>query len=325
MSSSPTAVAIGLVALAVVFVFVCGANDGGVLLALALRQSPAGAALLLGMLLVAIVAGPALFGLAVARTFTARLVSAEEGGGHLVVAVGVLVAVVLVLVFTWRGVPTSVTLAVVGALGGAGLGLGAVPSWTMLGQVLAVGAAAPLVGGGIGYLLGRLARRVPTTARVATALRLTHLAAYGAQCLAYAANDGQKMFAVAGVAVTAGYGGVLSLPVLLLVAAVFAVGAVSSVRRLSRGATFHLTPARPWQSVSAEVASSAAVFSTAGFGMPVSMTQSAAAGLAGVCVSQGTRRVRWQFAVPVLTSWVVTLPVSFLGATLVGAVVGTLR
>ncbi|MEU6073727.1 inorganic phosphate transporter [Micromonospora sp. NPDC047074] len=316
--------ATALIGLATVFVFVCGANDGGALLALALRQREAGSVVMIGMLLAAIVAGPALFGLAVARTFTDRLVTTQERGGQLVVALGVLVAVLLVLGFTWRGVPTSVTLAVVGALGGAGLGLGSAPSWTALGQMLAIGAAAPLVGGGLGYLVGRLARRAPTTGRLPSALRLAQIAAYGGQCLAYAANDGQKMFAVAGVALAAAHAGPLDLPVLLLLATVFAAGALTSVRRLARGNTFNLAPARPWQVVSAEVASSAAVFGTAGFGMPVSMTQSVAAGLVGAGASQGARRVRWQFAVPVLTSWLVTLPACFGAAALAGLLVTVL-
>ena len=113
--------------------------------------------------------------------------------------------------------------------------------------------------------------------------------------------------------------------VLLLIAGVFAAGALTSVRRLSRGATFKLSPPRPWQLVSAEVASSAAVLGTAGFGMPVSMTQSVAAGLVGAGASQGTRRVRWQFAVPILTSWLVTLPASFAVAALAGLLLTALR
>ncbi|NUT32734.1 MAG: inorganic phosphate transporter, partial [Hamadaea sp.] len=69
-----------------------------------------------------------------------------------------------------------------------------------------------------------------------------------------------------------------------------------------------LLPARQWRLVSAELAAAAAVFGSAGVGAPVSMTQSMAAGLVGAGASQGVRRVRWQFARPVLTAWLVTLP-----------------
>ncbi|MFD0597047.1 inorganic phosphate transporter [Catellatospora coxensis] len=45
-------------------------------------------------------------------------------------------------------------------------------------------------------------------------------------------------------------------------------------------------------------------------GVPVSMTQSATAGLVGAGASTGVRRIRWQFATPVLTAWLVTVPAS---------------
>ncbi|WP_320065591.1 inorganic phosphate transporter [Micromonospora sp. RTGN7] len=312
--------------LAAVFVFVCGANDGGALLALALRHRAVAGIAMLGLLLAAIVAGPRLFGLDVAHAFTGRLVASGDRGGQPIVVIGVAAAVALVLVLTWRGVPTSVTLAIIGGLAGAGLGLGLMPSWSTLATMLGIGAAAPLVGGLLGYLLGVLAQRVPTTGRASATVRLAHVGAFGCQCLAYAANDGQKMFAVAAVAVAAVHGSAeLSLPVLSAVAALFAAGALTSLRRMSRGATFSLSPPRPWQIVSAEIASSAAVFGTAGLGVPVSMTQSVAAGLVGVGASQGARRVRWQYAVPILISWLVTLPASFGMAAVAGLAVRGLR
>ncbi|GHJ49109.1 putative low-affinity inorganic phosphate transporter [Catellatospora sp. TT07R-123] len=310
-------------ALATGFVFVCGANDGAALLSLALRREVPLAGVL-AVLLTAIVVGPALFGLAVARTFTDRLVDARAVRGPLILLAGVAVALALVLLLTWRGVPTSLTLAVLGGLAGAGAGVGVPPVWSTLGLVLAVAAAAPLLGGLLGYLLGLAARRLPTSARLPGALRYAHVTAFAGQSLAYAANDGQKMFAVVGVALAAAHRarGMLapSLPVLCGTALVFAAGAVLSLRRIARGATAGLLPPRPWHVVSAEVAAATAVLGSAGFGVPVSMTQSAAAGLVGAGASCGVRRVRWQFATPVMTAWLVTLPASLALGYAVGLV-----
>ena len=301
-----------LAVIAAAFIFVCGANDGGALLAMAIRHREVAGTAMLGVLSLAILCGPSLFGLNVAHAFTGRLVASGQRGGQSAVLLGVTAAVVLVLTLTWRGVPTSVTLAIIGGLAGAGLGLGLAPSWTTLAAMLGVGMMAPVIGGLLGYLLGVLARHAPTTSRIAATVRLAHVGAFGGQCLAYAANDGQKMFAVAAVALTAVHGPAeLSLPVLAVVVALFAAGALTSLRRMSRGATFSLAPPRPWQAVSAEVASSVAVFGSVGIGVPVSMTQSLAAGLVGVGASQSVRRVRWQYTVPIVTSWLVTLPASF--------------
>ena len=67
------AVSVALCATAVAFVFMCGANDGGALLALAVRHRNRSSGLVLGLLVLAVGVGPNLFGLAVARTFTGRL------------------------------------------------------------------------------------------------------------------------------------------------------------------------------------------------------------------------------------------------------------
>ncbi|WP_230686924.1 inorganic phosphate transporter [Catellatospora vulcania] len=305
---------IGFAMLATGFVFVCGANDGAALLALALRQRELPLYGVLAVLLAAIIAGPALFGLAVAHTFTDRLVDSGGSRGPLVVLAGVGVALALVLTLAWRGVPTSVTLAVLGGLAGVGAGLGVPPAWSTLAVVLAVAAVAPLLGGGLGYLLGMAARRLPTTSRLPRAMRYAHVTAFAGQSLAYAANDGQKMFAVVGVALGVAHRapGMQAPPLLLLCATamVFAAGAVLSLRRMAQGATGGLTPQRPWTLITAGVASATAVFGSAGIGVPVSMTQSATAGLVGAGASTGVRRIRWQFATPVLTAWLVTVPAS---------------
>lgn len=315
---------IGLAMLATCFVFVCGANDGGALLALAVRHGEVSTFGVLGLLLAAIVTGPALFGLAVADTFTSRLVAADGVDGPRIVLGGVAVALLLVALLTWRGLPTSLTLAVLGGLAGVAAGLGAPPAWSTLGTVLAVAAVSPFVGAAIGYALGLVARRIPTSKSLPGAVRLAHVTAFAGQSLAYAANDGQKMFAVVGVAIAAMHGtrGTQAPPTFVLcgLALVFACGAVLSLRRMSRGATFDLMPPRPWHLVSAELASATAVLGSAGVGVPVSMTQSVAAGLVGAGASQGARRIRWQFALPVLAAWLITLPASLALGYLVGIV-----
>jgi PiT family inorganic phosphate transporter len=317
-------VGIGFALLAFCFVFVCGANDGGALLALAVRHGDVPAYGILAVLLAAIVAGPALFGLTVARTFTDTLVDARGARGELIVLGGVAVALILILGLTWRGVPTSVTLAVIGGLAGVSAGLGVSPRWARLSLVLGVAAVSPLLGGGLGYLLGKAVGRLPTSASLPGAVRYAHLTAFAGQSLAYAANDGQKMFAVVGVALGAADGvrGLQppSFIVLCGLAAVFAAGAVLSLRRMSRGTASGLLAMRPWHLVSAGLASATAVLGSAGMGVPVSMTQSVTAGLVGTGASQGARRIRWQFAVPVLVAWLVTLP----GSLTLGCLVGLL-
>ncbi|GGU80411.1 putative low-affinity inorganic phosphate transporter [Streptomyces litmocidini] len=312
-------VTVALYVTAVAFVFICGANDGGALLALAVRHRGRSIAFVSALLAVAVALGPNLFGLAVARAFTDHLGEGPPETARLVFLAGAGAATVLVLLLTRAGVPTSLTLATLGGLAGADVALGVRPSWGLLGVILLVAAAAPLVGAAAGWLIGRAARRIPAVRGMPRLVHGLQLVAFGTQCLAYAANDGQKMFAVVAVAFTGD--ALLSHPWQVgdaMIAAVFTAGALAGLHRIAHGATSRLIVTRPWQVLSAELASSATVLSSAGLGMPVSMTQSVAGGLVGTGASEGGRRVRWQYALPLLASWLVTLPGSFVAGTLAG-------
>ena len=315
---------VSLICVAIAFVFLCGANDGGALLVVAVAHRARARVAVLLVLGAAVAAAPALFGLAVARTFTDRLFTDQDGHADLVFLAGVAAATGLVLHLTARGIPTSITLALLGALSGAALGLGAAPAWRQLAVVLAVGVVAPFCGVLVGYLLGLAARWIPGAASMPARVRLAQVLAFTGQCLAYAANDGQKMFAVVAVATTAtttalGYAAAVPAGwISLAIGVVFTVGSVVSLRRIGRGATTALVPARPWHVVSAEMASSVAVLGSSLLGMPVSMTQSTAGGLVGAALTQGRTRVRWQFTVPILVAWVVTLPAGFGAGLLAG-------
>lgn len=304
-------VALGIVA--VVFVVVCGINDGGALLAQVVRL-PAGSPLAAGGLLAAaVVAGPLLFGTSVARTFTDGVAAGHDPRGGLVFLAGTSACVLVVWTLTWYGVPTSVTLAVLGGLAGAGLGLGVPPDRAVLARVLVIGLLAPAAGTLLGYGLARAARRIGVLTRPPRPVRL---AIYAGQCLAYAVNDGQKMYAVCGVAwaALAGRPGETGWPPPLVPAAcvlvLFGVGALLASRRLARAASVRVSRPRAWQLTSAQAASALAVVGSAALHAPVSMTQAMAGGLVGTGISEGVRRVRWQHARPLVLSWGVTLPAS---------------
>jgi inorganic phosphate transporter, PiT family len=78
---------------------------------------------------------------------------------------------------------------------------------------------------------------------------------------------------------------------------------------------------RPGHVISAEVAASAAVFGSAGLGVPVSMTQATTGGLVGAALNDGRRSIRWQYTAPLAVAWAVTLPAGLACGVLIGLVV----
>ncbi|GLX94146.1 hypothetical protein Hesp01_20960 [Herbidospora sp. NBRC 101105] len=297
-----------LAVLAGVFAVVSGVNDGGALLGAGLRV-PGVRPLVALFVLVAAVAAVPMVTSRVAATFTTRLASLPGSAGQVAMTVAVVCALVVVLALSSRGWPTSLTLAIVGGLTGAAVGLGLPVSAGAVGLVLVAGIAAPFVGATVAVL----ASRVVSGLGRAQSLPRLHWGGFAVQCLAYAANDGQKMLAV--FLVGLGVGGAPPL-VCLLVAALFAVGAVYGLPRAGRTLSRQLLPARPLHAVAAGLGSGLSVIGCAAAGAPVSMTQAIAGGFVGAGVADSVRRVRWAATSKIVLAWTLTLPVSgLLGLT----------
>ncbi|HVL99801.1 MAG TPA: inorganic phosphate transporter, partial [Egibacteraceae bacterium] len=223
-----------LVVAALGFAVVNGVNDGGALVATGLKVPSLPPFVAIAMLGAAIVVAPLVVGTQVATTLATRLVSFSDDGalvsGETGLLVAVLTAVAVVGFLSSRGLPTSLTLALVGGITGAGLGGGLPVSHATLVLVLAVGLAAPVVGAGAGFALSRFAGLLPSRRPVGRRVRTTHVGAFALQCLAYAGNDGQKMFAVMAVATGGAQEVRLPLAEVALLALLFTVGLVVGLR-----------------------------------------------------------------------------------------------
>jgi inorganic phosphate transporter, PiT family len=313
-----------LLAVAVSFAVVTGVNDGGALVAAGLRVSRLRPVVSLAMLAVALAVGPMLLGTAVAATFTHRLVAFYGERGRYAVVVGVTVALCVVLAFSWRGLPTSLTLATVGGLTGGGAGLGMPVHPGAVAFVLGLGLLAPVLGACGGWALTRLSALLPPLRLGGGVVGRAHPAAFGLECLAYAANDGQKMIAV--LALAGGTAGpVTARPgQVVLLAALFAGGVAVGLPRLARSVGGGIFPVRPLHAVAAEVSAAAAVLGSAAVGAPVSMTQSLVGGIVGTGLDGGAGRVRWREVSRLGVAWVLTLPASVLLATAASLLLGAL-
>lgn len=320
------AMAIGLALVTVALAVVSGLNDGGVLLALATRYAVIPLRWFLAIVCVALVAGPMLFGVTVADTLVTGLF-ATDSDAESVFVIGTAVALLVVWQLTRLGLPTSLTLALVGGISGAAAGAGLAADWTAIGRVLLIGLAAPVVSLAVARYAGKFLEAWGYGAKGVRVFRILHVGAFAAQCLAYSVNDGQKMLAIAAVALASvpAAPGILEpantwwlLLVLAALMPLFAVGMVLSLRRVTRRIGRELAVLRPVDAVAAEAVGAGAVFVSSVLGAPVSMSQSVAAAVVGSASSKGRGRVRWDSAARVGLAWVVTLPASGLPAFAVG-------
>lgn len=309
-----------LVLLSFALVVISGANDGGVLMSMALRHTVLSADRLILILGVTLVIGP-LATTTVAQMLTQGLFASAGEELESTFIVGVAMAIIVVSVLSRMGLPTSLTLALVGGLTGAALGSGTELSWAAVLTVLAVGSAAPVIGGILGFAFARMGRRLPSGRHTNRILTGFHVVAFTLQNIAYAINDGQKMLAVAAIAAASLPGGYNLLDpgsrgirtvVLIAMAILFILGMLWTLRRVSSRLGIGLATVSPHDAVVAELASTCAVMGSAALGAPVSMSQSVSAGIIGAAASKGIRRVRWDAAVKIGAAWAITLPTSAL-------------
>jgi PiT family inorganic phosphate transporter len=225
-----------------------------------------------------------------------------------------------VVVLSARGLPTSLTLATIGGITGAGLGSGQPVALRTVGLVLLLAAVAPILGGLVAFALAHASRRTTARQGAGRLVRLLHRLGFGLLAIAYGANDGQKMLAVAVLALGLG-GRTWSVPLVVSVTALlFVFGTLLGVRRMAGTVSTGVLPARPLNAVTAELSAGGTVLATGLFGAPVSMTQAITGALVGCGITEGRRRVRWRAVAEVGMAWVVTLPAALAVAALLGAV-----
>lgn len=303
------------------FAVVCGLNDGAAMLAAGLRVRGLPPWIAVLGAAGAVVVVPAVLGTAVARTLSERLVAFDGSGGRRALLVSIVVAVVTTSALSRRGLPTSLTLALVGAITGAGVGAGFSVSWSTVAFVLAAAIVAPLVGTFSGWALTAVGAAMAPRSPLHRWLRPAHLGGFGLQALAYGANDGQKMLAVVAVALASSPGD-LGSGVMGGIAIAFAVGTVVGLPRIAGTLGGGVVPIQPVDAVVTEVSSATVVLASSAVGAPLSMTQAVSSAMVGTRLGRSRGRVRWEEVGRLVAAWAITLPVA-LGSAMVGALVTT--
>ncbi|MCB1210463.1 MAG: anion permease [Verrucomicrobiales bacterium] len=218
-----------------------------------------------------------------------------------------------VILATRFGFPISTTHGLTGALvgagsvaGGSGVHYGKL--WDGFAKPLLLSPLLALGLGALVYLILRLVRLAPDH-RTRT-LDAMHLLSAGAVGFARGMNDTPKIAAL--LAAVAALSGDL---VLGLVAVAMVLGGCLSAKRVADTMAHKITAMNPGQGFAANLATALLVTTATFHGLPVSTTHVSVGGLLGIGIA--TRQAKWQTVIPVLLSWIITLPC----AALVGAIV----
>jgi PiT family inorganic phosphate transporter len=298
------------------FGLVSGLNDGGNLLASFTSGRVITPPVAAGLLLLCL-AGPLVLGTAVAQTIGTNVIDLRGQGrlGYFLITV----APLTVVLGSWRfGIPTSMTLALVGGMVGWVLASDgqSVVHWAGVARVVIGMPISVLAGGLLALAIYWAIRRLLGTQAHAALLQFARLQLLTAavQAFAYGANDMEKSVGLIAVGMSFAdpHAQVAFSSPLPIIGAfgLFYVGALVGGWRVASRIGFGVLKVRPVQALAQQFASGSVVSVLAIAGAPVSMTQTIDGGLVGVGAAQRASSVRWGIVRELLFSWLLTLPLA---------------
>jgi len=307
-----------VIAVALLFDFLNGFNDSANVVATMIASramNPRGALTLAAL---ANLAGPFLFGVAVAETIGAEV--ADPRAISIAVVLAALLAASLWDLITWYfGIPVSSSHALVGGLVGAaatGSGMATIQPhglWKIMIALL----ASPVVGFVAGMMVMQatlwLLRNATPKANV-TLSRLQVLTAT-ALALSHGANDAQKTMGVIAMGLlTLGFTPVFVVPwwVVLLSASAIALGTALGGWRIIRTLGTHFYRIHPIHGFTSQLASTVVVLGASLAGGPVSTTQVVSMSILGAGAAERKSKVRWTAMNEIAIAWALTLPATAL-------------
>lgn len=212
------------------------------------------------------------------------------------------------LLATRFGFPVSTTHVLTGTLLGAGWIAGevnVVKLWESFIKPLLFSPVLAVAAGAVIYLVLKTLRLAPDH-RTRT-LDALHFLSAGAVCFARGMNDTPKM-----AALLLGVGWLHGSTDMILIAVAMAAGGLISARQVAETLAHKITDMNPGQGFAANLATALLVTTANLSGLPVSTTHVSVGALLGIGII--TRQAKWHTVIPVLTAWVITLPLSALVA-----------
>lgn len=295
-----------LYALATLFCLLGGRNDGSPLVALDMRNRRR-ASVAPFLLMLASVALIPMVSHGVGDSVVALMTTETVPQGSFAAVVLISCAATLTLL-NLAGVPTSITLALVGASSAVGYSTGDA-DWAHVARILAMAFVAPFLAFAVSRALRAVTVHIPSPSGVQGLTLLGYILV----CIAYGANDGQKMIAILSTTHNTSLSDATVDPALILtVVAAFALGTAMGMSKGARSLQRGTIAPNPAQAGTTMLAAAATVLISSLAGAPVSMTQSISGALVGTCPANDWKRVRWNEVRRIAIAWAATLPCSWL-------------
>ncbi len=263
----------------------------------------------------------------VAATVGKGLVDPAVMSPHLILA-ALLAAIAWTVVCTWKGLPISVSHALIGALAGAALVGGGIAAlrWGTITTIALFIVASPLIGltlGAANMIVTLWVCRNRTPRGVDSTFRVLQLLSAAVYSLSHGLNDAQKTMGII-------FALLMSVPtlqgwathdgnpestqlawwIILSCHAAIALGTYMGGWKVVHTLGNRITKLRPVDGFCAETGGGVTILALSQFGIPVSTTHTITGSIFGVGAVRRFSAVRWGVGYEIAAAWVLTLPVS---------------
>lgn len=305
-----------LIGFALAFDFLNGFHDSANIVATMISSRSMNAKAALAMAGLASLAGPFIFGVAVAKTIGSDVAVSEFITIQVLIAA--LISACIWNIVTWFfGIPSSSSHALIGGLVGAvliGGGVHAIVSKGLIKIFIAL-FTSPIIGLLFGWLVMKLLLRLLKKAspKANYYFKVGQIPAALALALSHGANDAQKTMGIITLGlVISGYQHHFVVPVwvIFISASAISFGTFFGGWRIIRTLGSKFFKIKPIHSFASQTASALVIITASIFGGPVSTTQVVSMSIMGAGAGERLSKVRWMVLKEILLSWVLTIPVT---------------
>jgi len=275
----------------------------------------------------------ALFSSEVARTVGSEIASPEQLTLSTFLA-AVMVAPLWINLCARRGLPTSCSHALLGALIGSVIASAGVDALKAHGiqKILFGVMICPPAGFILGNGLARLIRWVFKDINPKTGLAIfgkLQLLSAGAMAFAHGTGDAQKSMGIISGALmvkmlnesahTASSTAQFHIPFWVRIACAITIAVGTSVGgwKIIRTLGSRLVHLRTYQGFAAETAAATTIMANTLVGIPISTTHAITGAILGVGAAQGAKMVRWGVGKKIVYAWIITFPVCIVGGAVI--------
>lgn len=259
-----------------------------------------------------------IFGVSVANTIGKGIVDVSIVNNTVIFS-GLVGAILLSATATHLGMPISISHAIIGGYGGAGIakaGFGALVASSFSTVVIFI-FVAPIMGFVIALLFSLLTTwivRKKSPGKVDNYFRKLQLVSSALFSLSHGSNDAQKTIGIIAVVLfTNGFlGKTFYVPdwVIFMSYSVIALGTAIGGWKVIKTLGMRVTKLTPFGGFSAETSAGITISIASILGIPVSTTHTITGSIIGVGTMKSFSAVRWGVARNILWAWVLTIPLS---------------